>query len=154
MAVFLNVNDPDFETAFATLLGAKREDSPDVQNVVAEIISEVRAGGDEAVLRLTKKFDRIALTVDQMRFSQDQIARYCAEVSLEERAALELAAERIRTYHQKQLPEDAQWTDPSGAELGWRWTPVSGRWSLRAWWFGQLSVFSADECYSCKSGGR
>ena len=125
MAVFLNADDPDFETAFATLLGAKREDSPDVQNVVAEIISEVRAGGDEAVLRLTEKFDRLALTADQMRFSKDQIAQYCAEVSREERAALELAAERIRAYHQKQLPEDAQWTDPSGAELGWRWTPVS-----------------------------
>lgn len=125
MAVFLNADDPDFETAFATLLGAKREDSPDVQNVVAEIISEVRAGGDEAVLRLTEKFDRLALTADQMRFSNYQIAQYCAEVSTEERAALELAAERIRAYHQKQLPEDAQWTDPSGAELGWRWTPVS-----------------------------
>ena len=125
MAVFLNADDPDFETAFATLLGAKREDSPDVQNVVAEIISEVRAGGDKAVLRLTEKFDRLALTADQMRFSKDQIAQYCAEVSREERAALDLAAERIRAYHQKQLPEDAQWTDPSGAELGWRWTPVS-----------------------------
>ena len=125
MAVFLNADDPDFETAFATLLGAKREDSPDVQNVVAEIISEVRADGDKAVLRLTEKFDRLALTADQMRFSKDQIAQYCAEVSREERAALELAAERIRAYHQKQLPEDAQWTDPSGAELGWRWTPVS-----------------------------
>lgn len=125
MAVFLNADDPDFETAFATLLGAKREDSPDVQNVVAEIISEVRAGGDKALLRLTEKFDRLALTADQMRFSKDQIAQYCAEVSREERAALELAAERIRAYHQKQLPEDAQWTDPSGAELGWRWTPVS-----------------------------
>ena len=125
MAVFLNADDPDFETAFATLLGAKREDSPDVQNVVAEIISEVRAGGDKAVLRLTEKFDRLALTADQMRFSKDQIAQHCAEVSREERAALELAAERIRAYHQKQLPEDAQWTDPSGAELGWRWTPVS-----------------------------
>ena len=125
MAVFLNADDPDFETAFATLLGAKREDSPDVQNVVAEIISEVRAGGDKAVLRLTEKFDRLALTADQMRFSKDQIAQYCAEVSREEREALELAAERIRAYHQKQLPEDAQWTDPSGAELGWRWTPVS-----------------------------
>ena len=125
MAVFLNADDPDFETAFATLLGAKREDSPDVQNVVAEIISEVRAGGDKAVLRLTEKFDRLALTADQMRFSKDQIAQYCAEVSSEERAALELAAERICAYHQKQLPEDAQWTDPSGAELGWRWTPVS-----------------------------
>ncbi|XXK31633.1 histidinol dehydrogenase [Rhodobacteraceae bacterium nBUS_24] len=125
MAVFLNADDPDFEPAFVTLLGAKREDSPDVQNVVADIISEVRAGGDEAVLRLTEKFDRLALTADQMRFSKDQIAQCCAEVSREERAALELAAERIRAYHQKQLPEDAHWTDPSGAELGWRWSPVS-----------------------------
>ena len=125
MAVFLNADDPDFETAFATLLGAKREDSPDVQNVVAEIISEVRADGDKAVLRLTEKFDRLALTADQMRFSKDEITQYCAEVRREDRAALELAAERIRAYHQKQLPEDAQWTDPSGAELGWRWTPVS-----------------------------
>lgn len=125
MAVFLNADDPDFETAFATLLGAKREDSPDVQNVVAEIISEVRADGDKAVLRLTEKFDRLALTADQMRFSKDEIAQYCAEVGRKDRAALELAAERIRAYHQKQLPEDAQWTDPSGAELGWRWTPVS-----------------------------
>lgn len=125
MAVFLNADDPDFETAFATLLGAKREDSPDVQNVVAEIISEVRADGDKAVLRLTEKFDRLALTADQMRFSKAEIAQYCAEVGREDRAALELAAERIRAYHQKQLPEDAQWTDPSGAELGWRWTPVS-----------------------------
>jgi histidinol dehydrogenase len=125
MAVFLNADDPDFEPAFVTLLGAKREDSPDVQNVVADIISEVRAGGDEAVLRLTEKFDRLALTADQMRFSKDQIAQCCAEVGREERAALELAAERIRAYHQKQLPEDAHWTDPSGAELGWRWSPVS-----------------------------
>ena len=125
MAVFLNADDPDFEPAFVTLLGAKREDSPDVQNVVADIVSEVRAGGDEAVLRLTEKFDRLALTADQMRFSKDQIAQCCAEVSREERAALELAAERIRAYHQKQLPEDAHWTDPSGAELGWRWSPVS-----------------------------
>jgi len=125
MAVFLNADDPDFEPAFVTLLGAKREDSPDVQNVVADIISEVRAGGDEAVLRLTEKFDRLALTADQMRFSKDQIAQCCAEVGREERAALERAAERIRAYHQKQLPEDAHWTDPSGAELGWRWSPVS-----------------------------
>ena len=125
MAIFLNAADPDFETSFAKLLGTKREESPDVRNVVAEIISDVRAEGDKAVLHLTEKFDRLALTADQMRFSKEQIAQYCAEVSYEERAALELAAKRIRAYHQKQLPEDAQWTDPSGAELGWRWTPVS-----------------------------
>ena len=118
MAIFLNAADPDFETSFAKLLGTKREESPDVRNVVAEIISDVRAEGDKAVLHLTEKFDRLALTADQMRFSKEQIAQYCAEVSYEERAALDLAAKRIRAYHQKQLPEDAQWTDPSGAELG------------------------------------
>jgi len=38
---------------------------------------------------------------------------------------LELAAERIRAYHARQLPEDAEWTDETGARLGWRWSPVS-----------------------------
>ena len=42
-----------------------------------------------------------------------------------DRAALELAAERIRAYHARQVPPDALWTDETGAELGWRWTPVA-----------------------------
>lgn len=125
MAVFLNAEDPEFETAFKTLLGAKREDSPDVHSLVANIIADVRATGDRAVLQLTEKFDRLSLSPGTMRFSKDNIAELCAQVNSEDRIALELAAERIRAYHQKQLPEDAHWTDESGAELGWRWTPVS-----------------------------
>ena len=125
MAVFLNAEDPEFETAFKTLLGAKREDSPDVHSLVANIIADVRATGDRAVLQLTEKFDRLSLSPGTMRFSKDDIAELCAQVNSEDRIALELAAERIRAYHEKQLPEDAHWTDESGAELGWRWTPVS-----------------------------
>ncbi len=49
---------------------------------------------------------------------------HCATVPNVEREALELAAERIRAYHVRQMPQDAQWTDPDGATLGWRWTPV------------------------------
>ncbi|MBC7141213.1 MAG: histidinol dehydrogenase, partial [Rhodobacteraceae bacterium] len=49
----------------------------------------------------------------------------CARVSPEDRAALELAADRIRAYHARQVPEDQRWTDAAGAELGWRWGPVS-----------------------------
>ena len=49
MPVFLNANDADFETAFASLLGAKREDSPDVDDIVAGIIADVRVRGDAAV---------------------------------------------------------------------------------------------------------
>jgi histidinol dehydrogenase len=125
MPVLLNAQDPQFEDQFQTLLGAKREDSPDVDHIVAGIIQDVRDRGDAAVLELTHKFDRLALTADGLRFSDQEITDEIAKVSDEDRAALELAAARIRAYHERQMPQDAYWTDDSGAELGWRWTSVS-----------------------------
>jgi histidinol dehydrogenase len=125
MPVLLNAQDPEFETQFQALLSAKREDSPDVDHIVAGIIQDVRDRGDDAVLELTAKFDRLDLTADTMRFSEAEVEQYIATVSPEDRAALELAAQRIRAYHERQMPEDAFWIDESGAELGWRWTPVS-----------------------------
>ncbi|MEL7280520.1 MAG: histidinol dehydrogenase, partial [Pseudomonadota bacterium] len=125
MPRFLTATDPGFETAFAALLTAKREDSPDVDAVVAEIIEDVRRRGDAAVLDLTAKFDRLELTQDTLRFSEAEIENLIAQVSDEERAALELAAQRIRAYHERQMPTDESWEEPTGARLGWRWTPVS-----------------------------
>lgn len=125
MPVFLDTSDADFETAFSTLLSAKREDSPDVDATVAAIIADVRARGDAAVLELTAKFDRLELTADQLAISEAEVDAAIATVSAEERAALELAADRIRAYHARQLPEDAQWQDATGATLGWRWSAVS-----------------------------
>ncbi len=125
MPVFLDAQDADFEAAFTALLGAKREDSPDVDAVVADIIADVRHRGDAAVIELTAKFDRLELTPETLRFSEEEIESYCAEVTAEDRAALELAAERVKAYHARQMPADESWTDDSGATLGWRWTPVS-----------------------------
>ncbi|MEQ3672778.1 histidinol dehydrogenase [Pseudophaeobacter sp.] len=125
MPVFLDTSDADFETAFVRLLNAKREDSPDVDAAVAEIIADVRARGDAAVLELTAKFDRLDLTADQLAISEAEVDAAIASVSPQERAALELAADRIRAYHAQQMPTDAQWEDASGATLGWRWSPVS-----------------------------
>lgn len=125
MPIFLDATDPDFETAFAGLLAAKREDSPGVDDVVAGIIADVRHRGDAAILELTAKFDRLELTAETMRFSPAEIEQYCAQVSDAERAALELAATRIRAYHTRQIPEDQSWTDDAGATLGWRWSAVA-----------------------------
>ncbi len=125
MPQILNINQPDFEVLFQAVLAAKREDSPDVDAVVAEIIADVRMRGDTAVIELTTKFDRLNLTAATLAFSREEILTHCANVPAEERAALELAAERIRAYHARQMPENASWVDASGATLGWRWTPVS-----------------------------
>jgi histidinol dehydrogenase len=125
MPVFLSTSDPEFEAGFVRLLGAKREESVDVDDVVAGIIANVRARGDLAVLELTARFDRLELTAAGMRFSAEEIEAECAKVPDADRVALELAAARIRDYHARQRPEDAMWEEPTGARLGWRWTPVS-----------------------------
>ncbi|UWR90350.1 histidinol dehydrogenase [Phaeobacter inhibens] len=125
MPVFLNASDAGFDQAFATLLGAKREDSPDVDAVVADIIADVRTRGDAALIELTAKFDRLQLTADRLRISEAEIDAAIQDVSTEERAALELAVERIRAYHLRQMPENAEWQDDAGASLGWRWSAVS-----------------------------
>ncbi|WP_341233540.1 histidinol dehydrogenase [uncultured Sulfitobacter sp.] len=125
MPQFLDYSQPDFEAAFTALLSAKREESTDVDDTVADIIAQVRETGDAAVIALTQKFDRIALTPETLRITAAEVDAAVAEVSAEDRAALELAATRIRDYHARQLPEDAEWTDDVGATLGWRWTAVS-----------------------------
>lgn len=125
MPVTLNTTDPDFEAGFARMLSAKREDAADVNDTVAAIIADVRARGDAALCEMTARFDRLDLTPDRLRFSPAEIAAEIARVGHEDRAALELAADRIRAYHARQMPENAEWTDARGATLGWRWTPVS-----------------------------
>ncbi|MBM2321320.1 MULTISPECIES: histidinol dehydrogenase [Marivita] len=125
MPQFLSTLDADFDSRFTAILNAKREDSPDVDDIVAGIIADVRKRGDAAVLELTAKFDRLELTATQMRVSEAEIDAEIAKVPEAERVALETAAERIRAYHTRQIPNDEMWTDEQGATLGWRWTPVS-----------------------------
>ncbi len=124
MPMLLDTRAQNFESKFAALLSMKREDSPDVDAAVANIISDVRERGDEAVIEYTKRFDGLELTPDTLAFTAAEIDEAITLVPDEERAALELAAERIRAYHERQLPEDASWTDTHGATLGWRWTSV------------------------------
>ena len=90
MPQFLDFDQPDFEQAFTALLSAKREDSPDVDDTVAEIIAQVRSKGDAAVIELTQKFDRIALTPGTLRITAAEVDAAVAEVSDADRTALEL----------------------------------------------------------------
>ncbi|MCW1934616.1 histidinol dehydrogenase [Pararhodobacter zhoushanensis] len=125
MPQILSSTDADFEARFTALLGMKREDSPDVDATVAAIIADVRTRGDAAVIELTATFDKLELTPETLAFTQAEIDAYCAQVTPKDRTALELAADRIRAYHDRQKPDDARWTDDTGAELGWRWSAVS-----------------------------
>ena len=125
MPQFLATTDDDFGARFAALLNRRGEDSPDLDETVSAIIADVRSRGDAALIELTARFDRFDVTPETLAFSAKEIDVACAKISPEDRAALVLAADRIRAYHQRQLPANESWTDDTGALLGWRWNPVA-----------------------------
>ena len=124
MPRILATTDADFDAGFTALLGAKREGAVDVGAAVDAILADVRGRGDAALVELTARFDRLELTPATLRIPPEEIAGAAASVDPEDRAALELAAGRIRDYHARQMPQDVSFTDAQGAVLGWRWTAV------------------------------
>ena len=124
MVHFLDTRATDFERQFIAFLHNEREKADDVAAIVTEIIADVRTRGDNAVIEWTEKFDKLSLTPQTFALSDADISAAISTVPSTERAALDHAAARIRAYHERQVPQDAQWTDAVGATLGWRWTPV------------------------------
>jgi len=121
----LNTRDPGFEKAFRRLVRDRRESDEDVARDVEIILADVRNRGDAALAELTAKFDSHALN-DAADWRIDAAACRDAYDALKPdlRAALELAAQRIRAYHEVQLPADRDYTDEAGVRLGAVWRPV------------------------------
>jgi histidinol dehydrogenase len=120
---FLRTAEAGFEEAFARVVADRRESDADVGHDVTAILADVRSRGDQAVAELTEKFDGFALTGD-WRIASDKCRAAYDALDAALRDALELAAARIRAYHEAQLPEDRDYTDAIGMRLGARWTPV------------------------------
>ncbi|MCR6637344.1 histidinol dehydrogenase [Devosia sp.] len=114
----------DFESRFVELLASKREASQEVGDIVAGIIADVRARGDEAVAELTNKFDKAGVTPQTLRFSAEEIAEAAARVTPDVREALQTAHDRIKSHHERQMPKDDIYTDALGVTLGSRWTAI------------------------------
>lgn len=124
MPMRLDVRDAGFEAAFRTLLAQKREVSEDVDRAVAAILKEVAEQGDAGLIAATKRYDRLDLTPATLRVSEAEIDAALAACPAEALAALELARERIETFHARQKPADADFTDALGVRLGWRWSAI------------------------------
>ena len=124
MVLVLRQQSNDFETNFKDFLSSKREVSQDVDDVVRAIIHHVRDKGDEALIDYSNQFDRIDLSALGIAISKEEVEAAAASIEAETMSALQLAHDRIKAYHQHQLPEDKKFTDDLGVELGWRWTAV------------------------------
>lgn len=124
MPMRLKSADKDFEKQFVTLLSQKREVSVDVDNAVRDIVADVRARGDAALVDLTLKFDRLDLRKVGVAVTAAEIEAAVGECSKETLDALDFAHDRIVDHHKRQMPSDDRYRDAAGVELGHRWTAV------------------------------
>ena len=125
MPLRFDAGEAGFRERFLRFANARRGAPAEVGAAVAAIVADMRARGDQALLELTRRFDRLNVpTVAALRVSRAEIETAAQSVPAATMDALDLAARRIEDYHRRQRPADAEWRDAAGVTLGWRWTAV------------------------------
>jgi histidinol dehydrogenase len=121
----LNAADNSFLPALDKLIAWDMVSNTEVEKTVVEILGQVRARGDAALVEYSNRFDRRdCQSIDEFCVNQDQLQVALETIDRETRAALEQAADRIRHYHNHQLQESWQYTEADGTVLGQQVTPL------------------------------
>lgn len=117
--------DANFSEALAQLLAWDESVHSEVETVVKNVLADVRARGDCAVLDYTHKFDQLdANNMSELVFGPERLAAALESINPETRAALQEAADRIAEYHKHQLQLSWSYTDQLGNQLGQKVTPM------------------------------
>ena len=124
----LSTTDAGFEADFQRVLHWSAETDAAIETRVADIIQDVRARGDSALLELTARYDGVqASRMAELEIGQDELRAALDAITPAQRAALLAAAERVRSYHQRQLDASSRswhYTDADGSRLGQKVTPL------------------------------
>nr|WP_309577691.1 histidinol dehydrogenase [Moraxella osloensis] len=121
----LNSQQASFEQELTELLAFETVNDPALLATVDDIIAQVRQGGDEVVLRLTQQFDNHpAKTFAQLEISQEKLKQAFDGLNPTIKQALELAAQRVTSFHERQRQESWTYQDALGNTLGQQVTPL------------------------------
>jgi histidinol dehydrogenase len=124
----LSTAAPDFEAEFQRLQHWSAETDAAIESRVAEIIADVRARGDAAVLACTARFDAVQATaMAELEIGAAELQAALGQITPAQRSALQAAAQRVRDYHQRQLDacgRSWQYLDADGSLLGQKVTPL------------------------------
>ena len=123
--------EPGFEADFQRVLHWSAETDAAIEERVAAIVQDVRVRGDAAVLEYTARFDGLAATsVAALELGRDELQAALLRITPAQRQALQAAADRVRSYHERQLQACGRsWSyrDEDGTLLGQKVTPLD-RW--------------------------
>lgn len=119
----------DFKAKLSALLAFEASEDEAIDRAAAQILADVKSRGDAAVLDASNRFDRLsASSVQALELSQQEMQQALASLAPERRAALETAAARVRSYHERQKQECGSagfsYTEADGTVLGQKVTPL------------------------------
>lgn len=120
-----NSTDSNFNSNLEKLLAFENAQDDAVDSTVANILADVRKRKDTALIEYTNRFDRLSVTsAEALELTQNDLQQSLAALPSIQRNALEQAAERVRSYHEKQQLSSWQYTDSDGTLLGQKITPL------------------------------
>ena len=121
----LNSQQASFEQELTELLAFETVNDSALLATVDDIIAQVRQGGDEVVLKLTQQFDNHpAKTFSELEIPQEKLKQAFDGLSPTIKQALELAAQRVTSFHERQRQESWTYQDALGNTLGQQVTPL------------------------------
>ena len=121
----LSTQDKSFNTDLKALLAFETAQDDSIDVVVAAILKDVKTRGDAAVLEYTNRFDKTnASSLTELEVSQAELQAALIGLPTNQRAALQSAADRVRSYHEKQVMQSWSYTEPDGTLLGQQVTPL------------------------------
>ncbi|MEK9719655.1 MAG: histidinol dehydrogenase, partial [Quisquiliibacterium sp.] len=121
----LDSQDADFSERLARLLAYEATQDAQIELAVQEILVDVRERGDQALLEYTRRFDRLDVAdAAALELSRDEQLTALGELDSGSRDALQSAAQRVRSFHERQRAESWSYTEPDGTRLGQRVTAL------------------------------
>ncbi|SDX64777.1 histidinol dehydrogenase [Nitrosomonas halophila] len=121
----LSSSDMHFEQALDNLLMFEATQDATIDQAVLQILAAVRERGDQALIEYTRRFDKLEVaSIEQIELSRDRLQSALQSLDASERSALELAATRIRSYHEKQVSESWHYVEADGTLLGQKITAL------------------------------
>ena len=125
----VNSKDALFKATLLSSLSLPMADDEAIDKVVAKILADVKSRGDEAVLAFTKQFDRVDVAkIADLEISQEALKKAYQALPAEQKNALDIAAQRVRSYHEQQKIEAGchswEYEEADGTRLGQKVTPL------------------------------
>jgi len=121
----LTTTQTDYQEQMDALLAWEGVSDDQVNSTVTDVLKNIRSRGDEALVEYTNKFDRMDVSsMKDLTFTKEQIEQAYNNIPADQREALEVAAERVRSYHKHQIMESWSYTEDDGTLLGQQITPL------------------------------